>query len=407
MIFKRRNAFTLIELLVVITIIGILIGLTIPAVQAAREAGRRAKCINSLKQLALAVQTYTEQNGGSLPCNGVKNRNVTTKNIDGIQGTGPYNYIEYGRLNVITALLPYLEQQTLFDEVTSIQKGGAPETFGKGDTTAGVNPSGGDATNDWGYSTTFRRQIPMLKCPSEPSQPTGFTNGTVEGIAMNNYLYCTGDWPDCAAYPFKDNLEEYQEYENPRCGITATGLTFHRIGDISDGTSNTVCFAEKTLGRSGMTGDIRTAAHLVQNATFTEPPVCDAKVNPADAAISPKSCMTTDVAGKLFLSPTHKSDAAGGIRWADGNAGFSQFSTILPPNAPSCYFDGTDGRVLQAASSYHPGGANAARYDGSVIYVSDRIDTGDLTHAPVKTGPSPYGIWGAIGSINGGESKTL
>jgi prepilin-type processing-associated H-X9-DG protein len=56
-----------------------------------------------------------------------------------------------------------------------------------------------------------------------------------------------------------------------------------------------------------------------------------------------------------------------------------------------------------APTSYHIGGVNTCFADGSVHFISDRIDTGNLSLPPVKKGQSPYGVWGALGSANGGE----
>jgi prepilin-type N-terminal cleavage/methylation domain-containing protein len=105
----RRRAFTLIELLVVIAIIGVLIALLLPAVQAAREASRRAQCMNNLKQIGLAVHNY-EGTHGVLPPGRIQKfgeYGQCAKDVfTGCQGT-----------NALVAILPQLEQQNVFNTI--------------------------------------------------------------------------------------------------------------------------------------------------------------------------------------------------------------------------------------------------------------------------------------------------
>jgi hypothetical protein len=82
----------------------------------------------------------------------------------------------------------------------------------------------------------------------------------------------------------------------------------------------------------------------------------------------------------------------------------------MTPNTVSCLAWGTDQRnqSLITASSFHSGGVNAVCVDGSVHFISDTIHSGDTSHsANQQSGESSFGVWGALGSIDGGEAKTL
>jgi prepilin-type processing-associated H-X9-DG protein len=195
---------------------------------------------------------------------------------------------------------------------------------------------------------------------------------------ISNYVYC-GDGP----------VPSSQHNDNLRFQRGIFGM-FNWVGfrDILDGTSNTLAISEAVRPRS-----VRSFGIIACNSLGSTPLNCRA-VYDTSARAYPDS---VGVCG----------DVPRGYRWTDGAAWFAGFSTALPPNSPSCG-SGCDHQTLTlaAASSYHPGGVVGAMADGSVRFFSDTIDTGTLGAAYpsiTTTGPSPYGVWGALGTRAGGE----
>jgi prepilin-type N-terminal cleavage/methylation domain-containing protein/prepilin-type processing-associated H-X9-DG protein len=220
---ERRGGFTLIELLVVIAIIAVLIGLLLPAVQAAREAARRAQCTNNLKQLALAASTYHDI-AGTFPSGGYTINNYY------ITGNEP-NFSCYVRM------LPTLEQQSVYNAVNFNLNWRAPENI----TIAGV-----------GIST--------LWCPSDPDASVAVPISSFSSTANNYNLaplppgtwvqqYCSyggvaGLWN--LTVKTTDTLNGQPNYL-PRLN-NQYGVIFCQssvgISDVTDGTSNTFMFGE-------------------------------------------------------------------------------------------------------------------------------------------------------------------
>jgi prepilin-type N-terminal cleavage/methylation domain-containing protein/prepilin-type processing-associated H-X9-DG protein len=201
---NTRDGFTLIELLAVIAIIAILIALLLPAVQMAREAARRAHCVNNLKQLTLALHNYSGVNG-VLPM-GYCNQYCEIYPLPAMCiSHGPY-----------VAMLPQLEQQPLFNAVNF-------------DRNIYMSPN----------TTIFATGIKTLWCPSDPtiehpeSAPWDFTD--LHRIQLTSYVCCTGTW--------------YNHGRNPVRTAQNNGLFWAassvRLADVTDGTSNTIAMGEK------------------------------------------------------------------------------------------------------------------------------------------------------------------
>lgn len=196
-ISKHRLAFTLVELLVVIAIIGILIGMLLPAIQAVREAARRTKCQNNLKQMGLAALNFESAQMAFPP--GV------VDNDDNLQDALHTGWV---------FLLPYFEQNNVADQY--------------------------DMTSSWSSTTNLplaQVSIEMLNCPSNPGafEQTGKIEGT-----KCDYAFSKG--PTAALYA-----------DSPE-GMFGINQKV-KMGAITDGTSNTFAIGEavsndKTIARS-------------------------------------------------------------------------------------------------------------------------------------------------------------
>jgi prepilin-type N-terminal cleavage/methylation domain-containing protein len=341
-----RAAFTLVELLVVIAIIGILVALLLPAIQAAREAARRTQCTNQMRQFGLALHNYMD----------------TYKNLPAGSG-GPAT--SGNRLNPNIGLLMFIEASPVFSIISSRQTFGANtfEPFGAQPWNQDYDP--------WGVAY----QVKGMHCPSD--LPVGDPRGGRTGsLASTSYSFCVGDHitgtSDQGAYQGR--------------GLFGT-RSYRSLRDIRDGTSNTLAMSERCFPKS--TRSI--FGHTVQNLVGVQanPALCLAQV----------SLGTKEYLPSADLSPY----ITGGTRTFDGMPIYTGFNTVLPPNSPSCQTGNINTVGVMTAQSWHPGGVLAAFADGSARFISESIDAGNAGAPESLTGPSPYGVWGALGTINGGE----
>lgn len=359
----KRRGFTLVELLVVIAIIGILVALLLPAVQAAREAARRMSCSNNLKNICLAAHNYHD----------------VFKAFPARQaGTGT---IRSGglrlRMSGFVALTPYYEQDALWQQITNGQR------------------------NPWSNTSWWNAKLPVLMCPSDAGdrQPAG---GGPRGL--NSYGFCGGDsYIASVVDPAERSDDTIANRRSPMQNRGIFGrMAWTRIGDITDGTSNTLAFAERSR----------------PNKIYGRGMVAVDASGEVDTFI-PLSCRAY-WAGSMYheTASMFTQDTSPGYRWGDGAAFFAGVTTILPPNTAICMIGdpawqsggGHYAPGIWTPTSDHPTGVMSSFADGSVHFITDTIDAGDLTVvAPPPEGggnrKSPYGVWGALGTKGSREAN--
>jgi prepilin-type N-terminal cleavage/methylation domain-containing protein/prepilin-type processing-associated H-X9-DG protein len=338
---RSRRGFTLIELLVVIAIIAILIALLLPAVQAAREAARRIQCVNNLKQIGLGLANY-EQAIGSFPIGSSANLYSINPNVY----AGPHG------LSAHAQLLPFLELSAIYNSINTC--------FGVAANQVPAGPIN---------STAYTTKVSLFMCPSDPNVGINF-------LCDYSCSFGTTTTPSTV-----------------QVTTGSTGLftwwKSYRIQSCTDGTSNTIAFAENLVGDDSTTNFSGSSG--IFGIALGTAEVFDASANWSAVQAGLALC------NAAFNShSTANLSNISGNKWMKGGASDSLFNTVVTPNsqvypwswcsdAPS---PNNEIEIARAGSS-HPGGVNVLLADGSVRFIKNSID---------------QFTWFALGTKAGGET---
>ncbi len=246
------------------------------------------------------------------------------------------------RLSGLVTLLPFMDQIPLWEQM-------------------GRRPS-------YVWNTGFapyKVQLSTILCPSDYPPDTSITT-----LGQNNYVFSVGDGTSDLYW----NSTGYPGLCSVR-GIFGPHV-FTDMSQITDGLSNTIAMSE-----------------IVRPPAATPSAVTPPPARPALAPVWPPITATS------YTTALLDRDRSLGTRWCDGRPGYNFFNTILAPNGPVCNAQ-TLPSILTAGSR-HPGGINAVLADGSVRFINQTIDTGNVAATPptpTSGSRTPYGAWGALGS---------
>lgn len=360
----RRRAFSLVELLIVIAIVILLVGISLSGLQSAREASRRLSCAANLRELGLGLHHHHQALGVLPPfCGGPDS--TASYAWGSPPEVKPYPRPGIGLASGFVMLLPYIGELSL---AAAIQAAGWPFVDGPPYTSA---------------------RIPLLLCPSDPLPRS------------HNYLFSIGDryrgfWPSSRMPAAEDST--FQSMLRGLFGLQSRV----RLESVRDGLSSTLavseCVGPRGLGRKASDQD---ADWDVDYYGTHEAVVNDLHAVSFSQGI-PAECLASFVNGRFRPGTTLMIMAySPGWLWSFGRPSHVSFSTVLPPNSPRCSDTETQGALTP--QSLHPGGVFGLMADGAVRFITDDIDAGDPSLPDRQTGPSPYGVWGALGSRSGTE----
>jgi len=243
--------------------------------------------------------------------------------------------------------------------------------------------------------------VPGLTCPSDGNAQTPRSNND----PRCSYVACLGDEfyvvGNVGYWPWPKDSTSVTVGVNTR-GFHGGHWTYRKFSSIFDGLSNTIAMSETCV-----TSDTGRSGDYLGNAAFLD-----------WNTISPRTCLAVKGPGRTMNGTACDNDGRGGIFFL-GNSLYTGFVTVLPPNSPHCstsqpYPQWADTAIL-SAGSYHTGGAQCLFGDGSVHFISGTInymtnnsalDIGANDRGFIK-GISPFGVWGGLGTINGGESVSI
>lgn len=355
-----RPGFTLVELLVVIAIIGVMVGLLLPAVQAAREAARRMSCSNNFKQIGLGMHNYHAayntlpmQSGGTGPALDWWNHNN--------------KWLAWS-----VPLLPFIEQQALWEQISN------PGFFDDGTPTAPMGPQVWFA--DY---TPWRTSVGTYRCPSDPGTPAAGQYGVI------NYGVCHGDTiVGNVSGGTSETGTVFDVSHRDACRGVFAPRRFTNFRDVLDGLSNTAAAAEHIVGFAA-TREINSTMKLGQVGIIANPSACDALIDPARP--------------QFWLDGNDMvDDWSRGRQWAFGLPIYTGFTTIRPPNKANCSTGSDSQDGIFTAASRHQGGCHVLMADGAIKFITDSIEAGNQQAVAPPIAPqgieSPYGLWGRLGT---------